>query len=1104
MIRMNRMHLINWHNFADNIIDFKNVTYLIGLNAVGKTTIMDGIRYCLTTNKNFNTAGNKKSGRSLQGSVHQKQRAEEVYLRPKHTVTFIGIEFLDETINKTFVITVRVESESPFQELRHVSQDWYISKLGLKLEDMPFFIEIGDNKRPSSREEFTLPNKGLDKAPNQKEAQRRICRVLGIGEADYITGKKFFDVFHMGTSLEEISDIRKFIYTYILPDPEIDVDILHSDMRELERLAEILEEAQNKEKLLKEIVECLLKASDLDDKINVNKVLVLYGKLQNEKVKYESSLSEIRKAKEKSERCRADLENLEGKLEEAQDKLDEARDKINSDKDNEALEYFKNEKDKSLKEYSKALHNLNEYENAIERLEKLIEKLNEMKFKVGNDISNIFNQAVSVGERLSSVEKFEDELRVLYEKLKDKDAEIRINNREIDKNIINLNNRIKVLESGKMCYPSGAEMVRDTINTRLKELGKEESAKIFCELLYINDDTWQNAVESYLNTQRFNIIVEPKFYNVAKQVFVELKSEVKNIGLIDTVRLDRDSKVREYSDIPKLADKVESKNPYAKLYVEFLLKDVVCCESENDLENYKRSVTKDLLRYQGYCLHRMKISEHYIGINARLQQLEKSKNDLAKLFLEKKSVEKELVDFKYLDSMCQEFISGTAAKEIKENIGAKKESERLYDYLEKVQAQIEHFEKNPILKALFSKREEYAKLVKDIYDEITNVKSDEKIALGIIENEKIKLKAIQINIDKAAEEYDNAAITHAQYINDVTEKYNIVRKNRSPSEIVINYSNYIQQGINELNNYINKELLPKQRDYNSLYTCDYLEGLDGKNDYQLAYDSLINIDLENHKENIRQAQIRCKERFRKEILFRMKDDILKAKQQFKAINKVMDKLPYGEENYRFEIDGSKDKELNIFYNIIMDKNNEQIEKDNELLYFLATQSDVFENQIEEFMSRIMVDVETHAQEQLTGKKNGSKEISRYVDYRTYLDYDIMVKNSATGFEVPLSKVSGDGSGGENQAPFYVAICASFLQIYEQRDNCIRLVLLDEAFNKMTSDRIEPMMKMFKELGLQLVLISTVEKCSSIYPYCNITYSIVKSGARNAIMPFEKI
>ena len=237
----------------------------------------------------------------------------------------------------------------------------------------------------------------------------------------------------------------------------------------------------------------------------------------------------------------------------------------------------------------------------------------------------------------------------------------------------------------------------------------------------------------------------------------------------------------------------------------------------------------------------------------------------------------------------------------------------------------------------------------------------------------------------------------------------------------------------------------------------------------------------------------------------MKDDILNARQQFRQLNRVMENLAYGEESYRFSIEGSKDKELNIFYNIIMDKENRQMDEEYELLALLGTEgSAAFESQIEEFMQRIMVEVENRAQSNLTGQKTGAKGMATYVDYRTYLDYDIIVKNSVTGLEAPLSKVSGDGSGGENQAPFYVAICASLLQIYQQSDNCIRLVLLDEAFNNMTSDRIKPMMKMFRELKLQLVLIATPEKCTPIYPYCDITYSIVKVGARNAIEAFEGV
>ena len=123
MIELKRLKLINWHNFENVTFDCARLTYMIGVNAVGKTTILDAIRYCLTTNRNFNALGNKKSGRTLQGSVHAKQRGENAYRRPGHTVAYIGAEFWDSVKRTPFVIAVRVESEGPMQELHPGDSD---------------------------------------------------------------------------------------------------------------------------------------------------------------------------------------------------------------------------------------------------------------------------------------------------------------------------------------------------------------------------------------------------------------------------------------------------------------------------------------------------------------------------------------------------------------------------------------------------------------------------------------------------------------------------------------------------------------------------------------------------------------------------------------------------------------------------------------------------------------------------------------------------------------------------------------------------------------------------------------------------------------------
>lgn len=1104
MIRMTRLHLINWHNFQDDIIDFKNITYLLGVNAVGKTTIMDAIRYCLTTNKDFNTAGNKKSGRTLLGSVHQKQRAEDSYLRPGHTVSYIGIEFLDENINKNFVIIVRVESETPKQDLKGVYQDWYITKSGYSLDDIPFFTQVKDGRKPTSRDAFKLDNKGMDRASNQADARRRICRMLGIGEADSPIGKKFNEVFHMGTSLEDIKDIREFIYTYILPEPEVNINFLQKDMRELERLQEILQEAQDREVLLAEINEKIIEAKTRLTKVKVNEMLVAYAN-------YQGNVEEQQEKKRLISEWTSSINILTDKLVElsekerkASDLLYEARRAAEDNTENKEMLSLEQENKDNEKEYQRLISEAAIFTDISEKLLSLKKKLNRIGFSCDWLIDDETGEK-TVENRILEIKKAAEILGDLEEKIKNHDAKIRTEISNLSCQAKVLEDKIKNLEAGIMCYPKEATFVRDKINEELGELNKKADAKLLCELLYMTDDSWQDAVESYLNTQRFNIVVAPDNYLIAKKVFISLGDKVKGIGLIDTRKIGD----IQYSEegVKFLCDKVESENIYAKRYARFVMRDVVCCETSDSLEQYQKSVTKDRLRFQNFCLQRMGKKEHFIGVDAIEKQLISAKKELVSI---QKQLDELATDKKSFDEVYGEYNKFTAGNNfdlLEKYIDSGRQAKAIGIRIDEINAQILEFKKNPILLAMYDRVSECDKNLAMIQGEITDNKAKKQnleVSVREAEQEIVNLKA---TIDELKTSYEKIVREYPEHSSDVEKKYMDERKTKKASSIAYNFNNQVSKDSIAFNSYLSQQLIPLQQKYTATYTCDYPEGIDGASRYQQEYRSLQNIELERHKEELAQAQVRCKDRFRKEVLFRMKDDILRARQQFKQINRVMENLEYGEESYRFGIDKSKDKELGIFYDIIMDKDNQQIDQDNEIMAFLAeaNKSEIFESQIEDFMSRIMLDVEEHAKDNLTGTRSGAKSMGMYVDYRTYLDYDIIVKNSVTDIEVPLSKVSGEGSGGENQAPFYVAICASLLQIYEQNpDGCMRLILLDEAFNNMTSDRIEPMMNMFKKLNLQLVLIATAEKATSILPYCDITYSIVKSGNRNAIRSFEKV
>ena len=143
----------------------------------------------------------------------------------------------------------------------------------------------------------------------------------------------------------------------------------------------------------------------------------------------------------------------------------------------------------------------------------------------------------------------------------------------------------------------------------------------------------------------------------------------------------------------------------------------------------------------------------------------------------------------------------------------------------------------------------------------------------------------------------------------------------------------------------------------------------------------------------------------------------------------MEQLCYGEEVYRFELGPSRDPQLAAFYQVIVDKGNRQMTPEDSLDNLAATADPLYERQVDALMEKIMTDVDENARARRAGRRSEAASLSDYVDYRTYLDYDIQVTNRVSGQKALLSRVSRDSSGGENQAPFYVAICASLLQIY---------------------------------------------------------------------------
>lgn len=63
-------------------------------------------------------------------------------------------------------------------------------------------------------------------------------------------------------------------------------------------------------------------------------------------------------------------------------------------------------------------------------------------------------------------------------------------------------------------------------------------------------------------------------------------------------------------------------------------------------------------------------------------------------------------------------------------------------------------------------------------------------------------------------------------------------------------------------------------------------------------------------------------------------------------------------------------------------------------------------------------------------EEAKKNMDKYADYRTYLSFDMQqIVHGEKDMKIGLSKMIKKNSGGEGQNPLYVALLASFAQIY---------------------------------------------------------------------------
>lgn len=245
---------------------------------------------------------------------------------------------------------------------------------------------------------------------------------------------------------------------------------------------------------------------------------------------------------------------------------------------------------------------------------------------------------------------------------------------------------------------------------------------------------------------------------------------------------------------------------------------------------------------------------------------------------------------------------------------------------------------------------------------------------------------------------------------------------------------------------------------------------------------LVVSDIIKYEEDLKKAKENCHLEFRESFLARLKENIENAKIEFKNLNSALKDIYYGEDSYKFEITYNKKKES--IYQMITSKNNEAG-------YNLWSNS--FDDEYQEEMEDLFAKLTAY-------DDKGEKVLAEYTDYRSYLDYDIIVEKK-DGTVQRFSKIYGEKSGGETQTPYYVAIAASFVQLYKLGDT-IRIIMLDEAFDKMDDNRISAMMDFFNSQNFQIILATPPAKIEIIGEKVDTILMAMRDGTTSIVEEYD--